>query len=553
MNHHRRQHSKVLLHRHWRELLLSLLVILPGALYSVGNVNAIIGDVGLQEDAFYYFTIARSFMAGDGFTLDGNNLTNGFHPLQMLLLLPGAALCSELGFLRYALLLGLLVHLATTLALHRVAVRLLSKNLALFAAGMWALSLASRAQHMNGMETGLFALFFCLVFMRYHDALSAGAAAGHEDSSRHGRFLRIGLLLGLCYLARLDAVIVGAALGLDYLIRRRTRAILPLCIMASGVLIVVIPWLLVSWAYCGSLLPDSGPASRLVALEMGDGYFREMFAWPEEVYRGPWWKYAWRWTGINLWFFGIMGTAWSPPFSWLLGFSNLSILSVAKARPLVDLWLAHPVLMGILLASLVLWMGYKAHRWGFGAMFMAATAIWVFDAMYPAPPWYAVRYMVSWTLVLTLLSAFAVGALLRSKNARYLLPALVTALALVYLVQFVNIYPRQTEPKGYHAEALWMNEYLPPRSVVGTFQAGIIGYFSKHRVVNLDGVVNRQAYKALMSKRVGEYIRKEKITHVADWEIVMDKYLWLKSSMVPDQDLSRIHEGWFHYWQLLDQ
>ena len=94
------QQLKSLTRRHWRELLLSLFVLLPGALFSIGNINMIIGDVGLQEDAFYYFTIARRFVSGDGFTLDGTNLTNGFHPLHMLLLLPGASFCSLLGFLR---------------------------------------------------------------------------------------------------------------------------------------------------------------------------------------------------------------------------------------------------------------------------------------------------------------------------------------------------------------------------------------------------------------------------------------------------------------------
>ena len=548
MTDQRKQELKDLTRRHWRELLLGLFVLLPGLLYSAGNVNAIIGDVGLQEDAFYYLTIARNFMAGGGLSLDGNNLTNGFHPLQMLLLLPGAALCSELGFLRYALLLGMMVHLATTLTLYRLATRLLSKNLAFLAGSMWALALASRAQHMNGMETGLFALFFCLVLLRYHDAVHATRGAAPKR-----RFWKIGLLLGVCYLARLDAVFVAAALALDYLVRSRTRAILPLCLMGAGVLAVVIPWLLVSWAYCGSLFPDSGPASRLVTLEMGDGYFRTMFSWPEEIYRGPWWKFAWRWTGINLWFFGIMGTTWAPPFSWLLGASNVSILSVERARPLIDLWLVNPVLMGTLLCAAVLFLGYKAYRHGLGVMFTAAAMIWLFDATFPAPPWYAVRYMVSWTLLLTLLTPFALRRLLALKHGRRVLAPLGAALAIFYLVQFVNMYPRLTPPRGYHAEAQWINNYLPPRSVVGTFQAGIIGYFSKHRVVNLDGVVNRQAYKALMSKQMGAYIYREGITHLADWEIVMDKYLWLKSSMVPDRHLSRIHEGWFHYWQVLDQ
>ena len=42
----------------------------------------------LQDDAFYYFTIARHVAAGDGFTFDGLHRTNGFQPLWLFLLVP---------------------------------------------------------------------------------------------------------------------------------------------------------------------------------------------------------------------------------------------------------------------------------------------------------------------------------------------------------------------------------------------------------------------------------------------------------------------------------
>ena len=38
------------------------------------------------DDSYYYLQIARHLAAGDGFTFDGLNPTNGFHPLWLLLL-----------------------------------------------------------------------------------------------------------------------------------------------------------------------------------------------------------------------------------------------------------------------------------------------------------------------------------------------------------------------------------------------------------------------------------------------------------------------------------
>jgi hypothetical protein len=40
------------------------------------------------DDAFYYFGIARNVAHGHGSTFDGINLTNGYHPLWMLLAVP---------------------------------------------------------------------------------------------------------------------------------------------------------------------------------------------------------------------------------------------------------------------------------------------------------------------------------------------------------------------------------------------------------------------------------------------------------------------------------
>jgi len=511
----------------------------------MGDGNALVSNVCLLEDAFYYFTIARRFVAGEGFTLDGVNQTNGFHILHMALLLPGAALFSQWDFLRYALILGVVVHVLTSVALYRLAGRLLQKNLAFITASIWALALSSRLQHLNGMETGLFLLLFILVAQRYLDAIQ-------DQAFTPRRLFKVGLLLGLCYLARVDAVFLGLALAADLLFRLRKRAAAPLCSLVAGAAMLVLPWLVASWLYCGNPLPDSGQATRLVTLNLGEGYYRVQFEWPEKNFPGPWDRYLWQWSGINLWFFNTLGLLWSPPFSWLLWTSSSDVLSIMQARPVVELWLDYPILIGALYCSVLLFFGYKAHRWGIGVVFNAAAMVWIFHALLPAPPWYAVRYMALWALLWTIIAGFLVRELLRRKWWKYLLAPLVLLMAYVTVHQHISMYPKESVPRGYHHEALWMNEYLPPNSVVGTFQGGIISYFAKHRVVNLDGVVNSRAYKSLLNKRMGQYIRDEGIDYVADWKKVLEKYLWQRAGLKPGHDLSLIHEGWFHYWQVND-
>ncbi len=59
------------------------------------------------DDAYYYLTIARNIFQGLGPTFDGRHLTNGFHPLYLLLLYPIALITGahEAHFLHWALTL----------------------------------------------------------------------------------------------------------------------------------------------------------------------------------------------------------------------------------------------------------------------------------------------------------------------------------------------------------------------------------------------------------------------------------------------------------------
>ena len=71
--------------------------------------------------------------------------------------------------------------------------------------------------------------------------------------------------------------------------------------------------------------------------------------------------------------------------------------------------------------------------------------------------------------------------------------------------------------------ATWLDENVPRETVIGAFQSGALGYFlDRHRVVNLDGVVNASALEALKGEEMYAYLLKENISVVADWNWVVD-------------------------------
>jgi hypothetical protein len=69
------------------------------------------------------------------------------------------------------------------------------------------------------------------------------------------------------------------------------------------------------------------------------------------------------------------------------------------------------------------------------------------------------------------------------------------------------------------AQAAWA--LLPPGAVVGSQQSGALAWFAPpgSRVVNLDGVVDREASAALREGRMGEFARDRGVTHLVDWAV----------------------------------
>ena len=63
-----------------------------------------------------------------------------------------------------------------------------------------------------------------------------------------------------------------------------------------------------------------------------------------------------------------------------------------------------------------------------------------------------------------------------------------------------------------------MNRLLPEGSIVGSWNAGIIGYFSRFPVVNLDGLISSYGYLRAIEEGAAEstFLRRFGLTHMAD-------------------------------------
>ncbi len=154
------------------------------------------------DDAFFYFKTAQNIASGYGSTFDGIGLTNGYHPLWMLVCIPIFWLANYDLYLPLRLLVLLLgvLNLASAWLLFRWLQTMLSAPVALLGSIFWALyPLIHTQTARNGLETGISAFFLLAVL-----------ASAAQKAPRW----QTGLLAALAFLSRLDNIFLLSALGL---------------------------------------------------------------------------------------------------------------------------------------------------------------------------------------------------------------------------------------------------------------------------------------------------------------------------------------------------
>ena len=472
----------------------------------------------LIDDAFYSFSIARSLASGHGPTADGIHETSGFQPLYTFALVPLYAVSPPGSPLPIHLALTLLA-LAGAVSgwlVYRIARRVATRRGALFATLLWCISPYFLSQGMNGLETGLFGLCF-LAVLDFH--------LGHARPDPSLRNLSLlGLLLGLTVLARVDGVLLAVAIAADFLLRRVSIAsrLRQVGIVAAVALASVSPYVAFLVSRFGVLLPESGKAVRYLSLCYGTTFVlgprRAFYFPPEQVpfiyYVGSLRKALQVLLGQPLLFpaslpLSLGGGTLFTPQNMILVFAGAALLALNL------LFLRRPAGAGD-----DAWKGFARAGILCAVLWLPAYAFGVLGQ------WWFERYFFPLFILMALASGPALdrlssgwAPLRRWGPTRVAFVA--AALQIAFFAgqvpgRFIRHRPYENV-SDYMKAARALDEVLPPGSHGGAFQSGTIGYFARHPVINLDGVVNRDAALALREQRMSDYIREEGIEALIDW------------------------------------
>jgi 4-amino-4-deoxy-L-arabinose transferase-like glycosyltransferase len=455
----------------------------------------------LPDDSFYYFEIARNIASGLGSTFDGLSATNGYHPLWLVILVPlfkmlGTAV-GALEPIRAALALSVALTVGTNLLVYRLIGRF-TQNLfiRLLAFASWALNPFIIYQTINGLETSL--SLFCI-------ALLFTIAYWLHERVTWPRLLLLGVVSGVSILARVDTITYVAMIFLWLLLKDFSwQSVKRLTGAGVVTLVVLAPWLIWNFTNFGMVLTSSSGANTLVNHTL--------------IYQD-------NGTGV---YQNIKGTLYSlqgqigelmihtgaPALSLLLLGAALALLAGRAWKlpnRLRDIPPVYAFIAGfILLFVLNVAVRWTARTWYFVSFGMLLSFTWavVLDALYIHWP-YGRRVRT--------LGAFALGGLL------------LFTFFIWWHKELTDYMPQQRE---MYAAAEWFNEHAP-HARVGIFNAGINGYFSTAQVVNLDGLVNNDAYKAMQQKRLLAYMQSVPLEYVADFPIYLT-YRYKSFWGVPD-------------------
>lgn len=406
------------------------------------------------DDAFYYLEAARNLAQGFGWTFDRIEPTDGFHPLWLYVLAASCRLLEAGGAASPATLMRLILSFQVVMVV--VAVRSLARlnalSIPLAPACLAAILFAFYGAKIliNGQESALqFALLALALSVFVH---------GRERASRSPAWaLGLGVLSGLCALARLEAALFGLACAAAVLWQgsgtRHTR-FRDASLLLAAFTLVFAPYVVHHYVATGHIMPVSGA----IKADSTEGLAPLLRVFPAlGIGAGALWLARASQTRLLL-------RQLLPLWAYVIGLQLY--LVVARGELVPSIWYCAP---HALLAVILLARGVSQERWrqacrrplALAGLALIVTPMWIYR-------------------------------LLPTSYDRYTIAADLGA---------------------------WLDRHVSPTARIASWDAGIIGAHTAVTLTNLDGLVNSWDYKLnyLDRRKSDQYLREGGVTHLVQY------------------------------------
>lgn len=455
-----------------KSCILAIIVALPSLLFALtSSVDTMIGL--FPDDAFYYLQIAFNFVDVGRISFDGITATNGVQPFQFLVSSVNAFLVGKEGMLRLAIIEnGLWVILTAWVAMHYLMKDLDRQQqrlgFVILAMPIWYLYVWLDA----GMEMGPVLCFGTLFYCLWVNADKHGFRSTKSNCA-------LTVAAVLLFLSRLDTAIAlfpFFAVALYIVLRTkpgRNAVAFPIVIAAC----IIGPYLLMNLYVFGHWIPISGLVKSSSPVSTVNN-----------------------WRGLSSGNILGAGVALAP-----LVVASAS-LAVTRTKSYRKNQLC--LLIGVILYYVyLLFYAGQVFRWYMALPLVLQTV--------------ASAHLFGWLCKLS--------ALGKQLARPWSLVAAISLTILSHSLLYQWAESLNTTTKHLKQVSDRLNELVTTDDIIATHDAGVIGYFSKARVINLDGLVNSLEYyeKYYRTKNFMEYLGKMQVN-----------YFLVRKTLIQDSDES---------------
>ncbi len=449
------------------------------------------------DDSLFYLNISKHIAEGMGATFDGFILTNGFHPVYALILVPLFWLFPNNPDLTFHLALTIcsIFNVLTGIIIYLITKNIAGRNAGLIASFIWIFNPYVILISLTGVEVSVACFFLALCIYKFVKMRKMG-------SYSYQSIMLLGVFSATAILSRVDAVflLMTITLFIFYAVYEKEKKIIPAIAQPAFFCVVVFavlaPWFYWNIYHFGTIRQISGVTlpniSHNMYLMKYKTYFSLAFILYELNYLKIWLLSTLKYSGGALFFF-VLFVCFI-----FVGREHL-IQNIRK------LWAQMKYIDFAILSTGILVSFYSLYFWGWHR------------------PWYYLSVMLVVTicmgiLIENILSHLTVSNYAGSMNLKR--DAIIYfSLLLYFSIQGNQIWMKGLFPfqKQLYESAVWMNENTEKTTTIGAISSGAYGYFT-NRTIDLLGVVNNEAYRAIKAKKIFAYMKRKNIKYLVDRE-----------------------------------
>ena len=464
-----------------------------------------INGYAIPDDAYLSLDIARNFAIGKWFFY-GDGTTSGFQPLYVFLMAPVYLIFKNdlITPVYVSIIIQNVFGYGTIYFMYKLLRSVFEDDYSPFLSVLLFILLpVSIINTGNGLETSISFFFFVLVFYYLYQFDKE-----EFDKITFRQLFVLGVLVGIAMLARIDNIMIIPGVKIWLMMRGKgTKFIKQVLYFLAGSAAVYLPYMILLYTFTGDFFPVSGKAVHHIGQDMVENYAvgnSNLFELIRLSLQNIYMNYS------VVIIFALLGTL------------------VYRVKSFACPWFSQSLKQHapLIFTSLLLFFAYTFYL----------NAYWFYS-----------RYFFPLSLFFAIITAFIINLLIYSFSTQGAKKSVAIVLMILFILPnvtrtgFKDFFLGEYKTKGYEKISAWVNKEFPEGTVIGCVQTGAIGYFTDDKtvVINLDGVVNKEAYDAIQRKDLMNYIRSKKIEYFIDWDINYE-FVARNSSEFKESDLQLV-------------